>query len=102
MLKFSLYPQDEPLSSDKLILTRKYFFYKRMNTNWKNLHTDYMKKTLIILTSLLAAFGAARLAGLNTQSYTDGKPVTIYVQGSNYDVAGMPKVRFEFKDGTPV
>lgn len=61
-----------------------------------------MKKTFILLTSLLAAFGAARLAGLSTQSYTDGKPVAIYVQGGNYDVAGMPKVRFDFKDGIPV
>lgn len=102
MLRFFLYPQDEPLSSDKLILTRKYFFYKRMNTNWKNLHTVNMKKTLTILTSLLAALGATRLAGLSTHYDTDGKPVILCVQGGNYDVAGMPKVRFEFKDGTPV
>lgn len=61
-----------------------------------------MKKTLIILTSLLAALGAACLVGGNTQFNTDGKPALHCVQGGNYDVAGMPKVRFEFKDGIPV
>lgn len=60
-----------------------------------------MKKTLIILTALLAV-SCLTGAGLSTQSGTDGKPVMLCVQGGNYDVAGMPKVRFDFKDGTPV
>lgn len=61
-----------------------------------------MKKTLILLTSLIVISGAKCLACLNPQGDTHGKPVTHCVQGGNYDVAGMPKVRFEFKDGIPV
>ena len=74
-----------------------------------------MKKILFLLTSLLAASSALCFAGCNDKGNTDtnnenGNALTrinSVEDGENGDTCpdcekhGMPKVRFEFKDGRP-
>lgn len=70
-----------------------------MNTNRKNLHTDNMKKAFIFAVTLIAAGAAACFVGCDT---TQGGKASIFDYGIISEETAMPKVRFDFKDGTPV
>ncbi len=73
-----------------------------------------MKKILLLLTSLLAASSVFCFTGCNDKKSTDGETVKDDVRTKINSVEdehgdtcpdcekhGMPKVRFEFKDGRP-
>ena len=60
-----------------------------------------MKKFLIFLTSLLALSSAFCFAGCNDKGNTDNANDNTEVNSSEDVKHGMPKVRFEFKDGNP-
>ena len=70
-----------------------------MNTNGTNLHTDNMKKAFILAVTLIAAGAAACFAGCET---SQGDKVSLSDNGIISEETAMPKVRFDFKDGTPV
>lgn len=66
-----------------------------------------MKKTIILLTSLLALSCTLCFAGCNDKGNDENSRTIISPAEENGDTCpdcekhGMPKVRFEFKDGRP-